>query len=157
MLARQIAIGFGIAVIFPLLIYYGVATFYPPPKTTDYFRELTPPTPSATAEERKEYVEHQRKARDAYNTAARAFSRVLVIIATPIGVAAILIGAFLSIHAIGTGLILRGIASVAFGYFGYWPYLDDWARFISLLAGFAILLFVGFRRITGRSVTPSSQ
>jgi hypothetical protein len=29
--ARQIAIGFGIAVIFPLLVYYGVATSDPPP------------------------------------------------------------------------------------------------------------------------------
>jgi len=36
MLARQIAIGFGIAVIFPLLVYYGVATFYPPPNRADY-------------------------------------------------------------------------------------------------------------------------
>ena len=31
MLARQIAIGLGIAVIFPLLVYHGVRTFYPPP------------------------------------------------------------------------------------------------------------------------------
>ena len=120
MLARQIAIGFGIAVIFPLLVYYGVATFYPPPNRADYFAELVSPGPSASAEERKEYSDRQRKAASDYNAAAKTFSRVLVLVATPLGVAAILIGAFLSIHAIGTGLILGGIASVAFGYYGYW-------------------------------------
>ena len=30
MLARQLAIGFGIAIIFPLLVYYGVRTFILP-------------------------------------------------------------------------------------------------------------------------------
>jgi len=157
MLARQIAIGFGIAVIFPLLVYYGVATFYPPPNRADYFAELVSPGPSASAEERKEYSDRQRKAASDYSAAAKTFSRVLVLVATPLGVAAIFIGAFLSIHAIGTGLILGGIASVAFGYYGYWQYLDNWVRFVSLLAGFAILLFVGYRRVTGTPVTSSSQ
>jgi hypothetical protein len=32
MLALQIAIGFGIAIIFPLLVYYGVSTFHPAPQ-----------------------------------------------------------------------------------------------------------------------------
>jgi len=118
MLAGQIAIGFGFAVIFPLLVYYGAATFYPPPNRADSFAELMSPGPSASAEERKEYSD--RKAASDYSAAAKTFSRVLVLVATPLGVAAIFIGAFLSIHAIGTGLILGGIASVAFGYYGYW-------------------------------------
>jgi len=29
----------------------------------------------------------------------------------------------------------------------YWQYLEDWIRFVSLLAGFAILVFVGYRRV----------
>jgi hypothetical protein len=63
-----------------------------------------------------------------------------------LGLAAILIGAYLSFQAIGTGLILGGILSVSWGYWSYWSYLDDWIRFVSLLAGFAILIFVGIRR-----------
>jgi hypothetical protein len=158
MLARQIAIGFGIAVIFPLLVYYGVATFYPPPNRADYFSfPAVPPGPSASAEEREEYADRQRKRQDDYNAAARAFSRVLVLVATPLGVAAILIGAFLSIYAVGTGLILGGIASIAFGYYGYWQYLDNWVRFVSLLAGFAILLFVGYRATAGGWVRPTER
>jgi len=52
MLARQIAIGFGIAIIFPLLIHYGVATFHPAPKIES---SIAPLAPNATPDDRKEY------------------------------------------------------------------------------------------------------
>lgn len=144
MLARQIAIGFGIAMIFPLLVYYGVSTFYPPPK----YRPMTLTlTPQSTPEERQKYQEESRQRQETYNAAARDFARVLVIVATPLGIIAILVGAYLPLYAIGTGLIFGGIFSVVWGYWSYWQYLDDWVRFVSLLAGFAILLFVGIRRL----------
>jgi hypothetical protein len=148
MLARQIAIGFGIAIIFPLLVYYGVSTFYPAPKTQDFFRTTSVCPTGATAEERRDCTEKQRLEREAYNAAAKAFARVMVVVATPLGIAAILVGAYLTLYAIGTGLIFGGIFTVAFGYYGYWQYLDDWIRFVSLLAAFVILLFVGYRQIT---------
>ena len=157
MLARHIAIGFGIAIIFPLLVYYGVSTFHPAPKTQDFFQTLTPLSGNATSEERKEYADKQRAQRETFRAAAKEFSRVLVVVATPLGIAAILIGSYLAIHAIGTGLILGGIATVAFGYWGYWEYLEDWVRFVSLLAGFAILLFVGYRRLTTASASSGSS
>jgi hypothetical protein len=126
MLALQIAIGFGIAVIFPLLIYYGVSTFHPAPKPRE-----------------------KKENEAAYNAAAEAFSRVLVLAATLLGVGAVFVGTFLDIHFIGTGLVLGGIMSIAFGYWSYWRYLKDWMRFVSLLAGFAALLLVGVRWLSG--------
>lgn len=143
MLARQIAIGFGIAVIFPLLIHYGVATFHPAPK---YDASIASLAPNATPDERKEYFAQQQQRQKNYAEAAKAFARILVIVSTPLGVAAILIGAYLSFQAIGTGLILGGILTVSWGYWSYWSHLDDWIRFTSLLIGFAILIFVGIRR-----------
>jgi hypothetical protein len=158
MLARQIAIGFGIALIFPLLIYYGVATFYPPPKQ-QLIATVTALPANPTPEERQKYLDAQRerqqqqqKQRQAYDAAAKDFARHLVIIAAPLGVLAILIGAYLSLHAIGTGLIFGGIFTVTWGYWSYWNYLENWVRFVSLLAGFVILLFVGYRRIAGAAV-----
>ncbi len=115
MLARQIAIGFGIAIIFPLLVYYGVSTFHPAPKTQDFYRTNCVFPGGGTAEERRDCAEKQRQEREAYSAAAKAFARVLVMVATPLGVAAILIGAYLGLYAIGTGLILGGIFTVAFG------------------------------------------
>jgi len=158
MLARQIAIGFGIAIIFPLLIHYGVSTFFPPPKHQLMVTATVAAVPANASPEERQANEAQRRHRQeqqaAYETAAKEFARVLVIVATPLGVAAMLIGAYLSLHAIGTGLIFGGIFTVAWGYFGYWSYLEDWVRFVSLLAGFVILLFIGYRRVTGPSARP---
>ena len=164
MLARQIAIGFGIAIIFPLLVYYGVATFYTPPKPPTYPVVTTQaPGPNATQEERQKYFEAQqarqkdfREQQQIYAAAAKEFARHLVVISTPLGLAAILIGAYLPLYAIGTGLIFGGIFSAGLGYWGYWSYLEDWVRFVSLLAGFAILLFVGYYRVAGPHTRPSS-
>lgn len=148
MLARQIAIGFGIAVIFPLLVFYGVSTFYPAPKFPDVgttecmLRAVTP-------DQRVECEQKQRAAREAYAVANKEFSFRLVIVAAPLGLAAILIGAYLTFYAIGTGLILGGIFTVAFGYWGYWQYIENWARLASLLLGFVILLFLGYRGVAG--------
>lgn len=146
-MARQIAIGFGIAVIFPLLVFYGVSTFYPAPKFPDVgttecmFRAVTP-------EQRVECQQKQRAALEVYTAANKQFAWRLVIVATPLGIAAILIGAYLP-SAIGTGLILGGIFTVAFGYWGYWQYIENWARLVSLLLGFVILLFLGYRGLAG--------
>jgi len=154
MLARQIAIGFGIAVIYPLLIYYGVATFHPAPQFQTIVTATFSMPPNATPEQRKEFEVQRQKRKEqeaAFAAAAKEFARVHVSVSALLGVAAILIGAYLSRQAIGTGLIVGGIFSVAWGYYGYWQYLDDWIRFVSLLAGLVILLFVGYRRTAGQT------
>lgn len=147
MLARQFAIGFGIAIVFPLLVYYGVRTFHSPPKwdTEVYSSPMT-------AEDRQ----RQRERRDAYTARSKEFARVLIIVATPLGIAAILLGTFVSMPAVGTGLILGGILTVAHGYWGYWNYADDWLRFVSLILGFAVLLFVAYWRWPGASAESRS-
>ena len=162
MLARQIAIGFGLAIIFPLLVYYGVATIYPPPERPSPLATVYLP-PNATAEERKDYQDKQREREqkqkeqdEAYKAAAKDFARFLIIVAAPLGYAAILIGAFLPLYAIGTGLIFGGISTVSHGYFAYWQYLDDWLRFVALLVGFLVLLFVGYYRIAGPNTRAGS-
>ena len=155
MLARQIAIGFGVAIILPLLVYYGVRTFYPPPVWSEIVVSYVPAAAQANAEERQAAQQKRRDDEAAYAAKAKAFARVLVIVSAPIGIAAILGGAYLANIAIGTGLILGGILTVAHGYFGYWSYAEDWLRFVSLLVGLAVLVFVGYRRIGGRSVPAS--
>ena len=106
MLARQIVIGFGIAVILPLLVYYSVSTFYPIPKTpNDGTTECM--MLAVTPEQRVECWRKQRTMLDARDAANKEFSWRLVAVGTPLGVSAILIGAYLSIYEVGTGLILE--------------------------------------------------
>jgi hypothetical protein len=159
MLARQIAIGFGIAVIFPFLVYYGVATIYKAPQMQyAVTRAIMPPNP--TPEERQKYMQEQQaqrqeqnKRQEEYKIAAKDFARHLVTIATPLGVAAVFVGAYLPLYAIGTGLIFAGIFTVGFGYWNYWSFLEDWIRFVSLFAGF---LIVGYYRVAGTTTRADS-
>ena len=144
MLARNIVIGFGIAIIFPLLIHYGVATFYPAPR---YEQATITLSANPTTDERRLQAEQQKQRQDAYAQAARQFYRILAVVATPLGLAAILIGVYISFQTVGTGLILGGILAITWGQWGYWSFLDNWVRFISLLSGFSVLLFVGIRRV----------
>lgn len=151
MLARQIVVGFGIAFIFPMLVFYGVSTFHPAPRHQAFFPTQPPLAANATPEERKQRADEIQARRDKFEAAARSFARTLIMVAAPIGLIAIVIGSLIGMHAIGTGLIAGGILTVGWGYYGYWSYLQDSTRFISLLCGFAVLLFVAYRTVPLRS------
>lgn len=150
MLARQIAIGFGIAIIFPMLIYFGVSTFSPAPKLADFY--AAPPfNANATSQERQANAEKQQAGQKAYDEAEKVFAARLLYVAAPLGNEAIILGAFASVSAVGTGLIFGGIFLVATGYSAYWGNLEDSLRFISLLVALAVLLFVGYRKLPRQS------
>jgi hypothetical protein len=151
LVVRQIIIGFGIAIMFPMLIYYGVATVTPPPRYEAYFPQTQAPPMSAPKEERDAYyaqlqVQRQQANRD-FQLARARFAQKLIVVMVPLGVAAILGGYFLGVNAIGSGLLLGGIITVAFGYAGYWGLLYPWMRFASLAAGMLMLIFIGYKHL----------
>ena len=65
----------------------------------------------------------------------------------PLGLITLVVGAFLSVPAIGTGLMFGGIFSVTDGYFNYWSELSAQLKFFSLLAAVIVLLIVGYRKL----------
>ena len=103
--------------------------------------------PQATPDERRAIQQKQRDRQEAYAAKAKEFARLLIIVSTPIGLVAIFVGTYLANMAVGTGLLLGGILTVTHGYWGYWSYADDWLRFVSLLVGLVVLVFVGHQRI----------
>jgi len=139
MLAKKIALGFGLAIIFPMMIHYGVSTFSLEPKFESYAKQEEF-NKTATPQEKIQKVE-------ARESAQKQFEKHLYMVAVPLGLVAILIGAFSRIQSIGSGLMIGGIFSITDGYINYWSHLDDWMRFLSLLAAFAILLIVGYKKI----------
>lgn len=143
MLARQIAVGFGVAIIFPLLIYYGVATFSPPPKWR-VFHPAYDETATLTTDQRNAA---QKSLNAAYEEAQRAFSLRLLWVAAPLGYVAILLGASRVSSGLGSGLMFGGIFAVSSGYWWHWEYVEDWLRFVSLLIAMAVLVFVSFRQL----------
>jgi hypothetical protein len=149
MIAKRIALGFGVAVVFPMLIHYGVSTFVSNPKWEDY---QVHPTfdPYASPGERAEREAQQEMMQGAYRRGEKHFQQRLFAVAVPLGLVAMVVGAFLPLPALGTGLMFGGIFSICDGYFNYWSELADVLKFGSLLVAFALLLFLGYRRLERR-------
>jgi hypothetical protein len=124
MLARQIAIGFGVAIVFPLLVYYGVSTFSPAPKWND-FHEQVVYAPNPTRDELIARQEKQKAETAAWTEANRVFSLRLLCLAAPLGYLAILLGSLRIGSGLGTGFMFGGIFAATTGYWFHWSYLDD--------------------------------
>ena len=137
MIAKKFALAFGIAVVFPAMIHYGVSTFSPEPRWQDY--HVTALIDSNSAEYQKKDAE--------YRAAEKVFEKHLFAVAVPLGLITVIVGAFLSVPAIGTGLMFGGIFSVCDGYFNYWSELSAQLRFSSLLVAFIVLLVVGYWKL----------
>jgi hypothetical protein len=153
MLAKKIALGFGIAIVLPMLIHYGVATFFPEPKPEDY--RMSPETIAlrhGSPSDQAKFEEEQRRTGDALEAAEAQFQRRLFAVAVPLGLVAVIIGTFLRLPAIGTGLMFGGIVTVCDGYFNYWDHLSASFKFISLLAAFILLIFVGYRKLERKEI-----
>jgi hypothetical protein len=146
MLARQIAIGFGVAIVFPLLVYYGVSTFSHAPKWED-FHESYVYKPNPTPEELAARQEKQKADSAAFKEANRAFSFRLLCVAAPLGYLAILLGSMQATSGLHVGLIFGGIFTVTIGYWFHWSYVEDWLRFVSLLIAMAVLVFISYWRV----------
>ena len=159
-LARQFAVAISIAILFPLLVYYGVSLIQPYPELEHRvvgWVEVSPTTPEgakAREEENRAREKREKEERDAVDKATLPFFRLLILVATPPGIAAMLVGSYLRITSIGTGLMFGGMATVFDGYSGYWDYLDDWIRFVSLLIGLCIIIFVGYRQFAAARNPP---
>jgi len=148
MLAKKFALGFGIAIILPMLVHYGVSTFSPAPKWQDRYDYSSSQGYGNATPEQKAKIDNERKEKEkTWRKKEKIFQQHLFLVAVPMGIAAIIVGAFASIQAIGTGLMFGGIFTLVDGYFCYWSELQDWMRFLSLLAAFVVLIFIGYRKL----------
>jgi len=147
MIAKKIALGCGIALILPLMVHYGVRTFSPEPKWSDYQIDNYYEKHERANEAQQIELEKQRnQLSDQREKAEKRFQTHLFFVAVPVGIAAVITGTFLSVQAIGAGLIFGGIFSLINGYCWYWQYLDDRLRFASLLVAFIVLIVVGYMK-----------
>ena len=148
MLAKKFALGFGIAIIFPMMIHYGVSTFSPQPKWEDYQVEnYYERHKRATTQEQEKMEAENNRLKEQRKIAEKRFQKHLFFVAVPLGLISIIVGALLSIQAIGTGLMFGGIFSVCNGYFNYWSELADPLRFASMLLAFVVLVALGYKKL----------
>lgn len=151
MLAKKFGFGFGIAVILPMLVHYGVSTFSPQPKWQDYYSSgYYQDYQESTPEKKKELQQERKKKDEAFRSKRKVFERRLFYVAIPVGIAAIIAGAILAVQAVGAGLIFGGILTLIDGYCWYWSELQDWMRFLSLLVAFVVIVFCGYMNLNNK-------
>jgi hypothetical protein len=105
MLAPQLVIGVGIALLFPLLVYSGVATFRSPPKPSNR-TNLVPETSEEAKEANREQI---RREQEELRRARVAYAKLLFTVMAPAGFVAVLAGYLIGVSAIGIGLLSGGI------------------------------------------------
>lgn len=151
MLAKKFGFGFGIAIILPMIVHFGVSTFSPQPKWQEYhdsyyYQEYE----QASDKEKAELMAERKKHESEYHSARKIFEQRLFFVAVPVGLAAIVIGSFLAVQAVGAGLIFGGIFTLTDGYCWYWSELQDWMRFVSLLIAFVVMVVIGYKKLNDK-------
>lgn len=152
-LAKQFAVGIGIATLLPLTVWYGVRLFHPPPERRTYFPEelegMPQPTPPRGDEEGDKARLERTQRLEQFEAAERLYYRALFYVAYPIGLLAFIVGTFLHVQAVGAGSMFGGLFTLGEGCYSYWDKLGDGMRFGSLLVALAVVVVIGcwrFRR-----------
>jgi len=151
MLARRIILGFGFAVVLPLLVHYGIEVAHPSFADQDGYVEvnrLAEREGAATGEEKARLRAERERREDDLRAQARDFSRVHFFVGAPIGVVVTLAGSLVATQAIGGGLMLGGIFTFGEGCWWHWADLQPLGRFLVLLLAFAVLLWIGCQRLS---------
>lgn len=80
-----------------------------------------------------------------YNDALKERSKKVFFLALPLGVIIIALGAFFfGLEAVGAGLMGGGVGTLIYGSGAYWPYTQNWIRFLLSLAGLVLLIWFAY-------------
>lgn len=152
MLARKIILGFGFAVLMPLLIYYGIDTFCPAPDREKFYDEINRTRLQESEDTPDAATKAQLRARregmqQAFDAEQDQSERIHFFIGAPLGILITLLGSFIRAQAIGGGLMLGGIFTFTSGCLPYWTDMSRQGRFAVLLVAFGVLLWIGYQRL----------
>lgn len=75
------------------------------------------------------------------------YNRNVFIIATSIGIIALVIGILLKVGSVSAGIMAGAILTIIYGTIRYWSDLPDYGRFIILGIALAILVWIGYSKL----------
>lgn len=149
MLARKIILGFGFAILLPMLIHYGIELISPRPDYRQYeIENYYERHRRASSEEQERLETEQNRLRAQRQAAQDQWERIHFFVGAPLGIVVTLIGSFVRVQAIGGGLMLGGIFTFTEGCFWYWSDLPRAGRFLVLLVAFGVLMWIGYQRLS---------
>ena len=162
---KDVILGIAVIVLTIFVSVYGISTVFPNPSYEDY---CTPDlynvyvnssaecealdgrwNPNYYGEPIKTgpdgYCDLTWQCNQDYNDADRARSKIVFFIALPLGILIIALGAFFfGLEAVGAGLRGGGVGTLLYGSGAYWPYTQNWLRFLLSLIGLALLIWFAY-------------
>ncbi len=150
MLARKLILGFGFAVLLPMLIHYGIDVFVPGPSSREYYQQqqdISERERAASGEQKAALRAERKQLEAAHQLKEDRSERVHFFVGAPLGILVTLVGSFVRAQAIGGGLMLGGILTFTGGCAWYWADLSRPGRFLVLLVAFGVLLWIGYQRL----------
>ena len=162
---RNLVLGIGILILTMFVVVYGISTFYPSPEYEDYCDELRTAGIIENQEKCEDlggrwtdegiikpvegnitgYCDRDYTCRQNYEEAQETRSKSVFIIAIPLAILLIALGAFVfHLDAVGLGLMFGGVGTLIYGAGGYWRYSDNLFKFIISLTGLAVLIFLAY-------------
>ena len=75
------------------------------------------------------------------------YNRNVFIIATVIGIIALIVGIILKLTSVSSGLMGGGILLIIYGLIRYWSGLQNYGRFIVMAIALAVLIWLGYKKL----------
>lgn len=160
---KNIILGIGIVVVFALVLWQGIETFYSTPQWEDYCNSVEVPQPIGAegkvdvynnqtycleqgGEWKGGYCDFYSECQAEYDNAMNKHSWWVFTISLVVAVIVILVGfSILSIEPIGSALIGSGIWAIFWGSVVNWRNFGEIWRFLILLLAFVVLIWVAWR------------
>ena len=162
---KNVLLGIAIIILTIFVTFYGINTLFPKPDYNDYCKpdryniyvnnsaeceaadgRWNPNYGAAPVKDVPNgYCDLTWKCNQEFNDADRERSKKVFFVALPLVVAIIVLGAFFfGLETVGVGLMGGGIGTLIYGSGAYWPYTQNWIRFLISLVGLAVLIWLAY-------------
>jgi len=149
-LIKQLIVWVALSALLPLTSYSGATLLHSPKRLSDLAAEQqrvqqeTYDTNDVAA--RNKSRDRAESIRKQIEDEQRAFYRAMFWIGGPIGFCALVVGFFLKVVPVGTGLAFGGLCTLTSGCYSYWNDMGDGLRFGSLLIVLVTILIIGMTK-----------
>lgn len=106
--------------------------------TPQDIRCITEPCPQG-------YCDRDYECRQNYEDASQSRARNVFFLALPLGILIVVLGlAFFGMESVGAGIMGGGVGTLIYGSGAYWPYTENWIRFLLSLVGLVALIWFSY-------------
>ena len=173
---KQVLLAVAIAIVFAFFVGFGIAAFYESPKYEDFCEErfierpypLREPgnctfmEPDQTLKDECREIGKITPKYDAdgctesfycetcyneFDDVREIYNRNVFIVATIIGIIALVVGIILKITSVSSGLMGGGILLIIYGIIRYWSGLENYGRFTVMGIALIVLIWSGYKKI----------